>query len=633
MSVNPPLEAVTISVSAQQPSEAIRADNLQYLTNTAVFGKGAIRSVVFAPDGRSFAVGSAVGVAIYDRQTLDQAPRWLPFPNPVGYEHLFYSRGGRALLLSGKTFAQAFDLTSGVFIEDSSTQEWIRPASTINGDPELKVQSADSSLTLISTWVDHPPSKSPMPFSDIFTYTEKISKREVFGGDPSTPLYVLDDELPVVTYEDRNEPIACDVTALAISHCLNPFEAIAVAPYRAAFSPSGKSLTILYRPPDIGSTQHFNTLRSYRTDNGNLIGSPIGSRTQPVTDFAYAPDAEQILMGFTDGTVELWDVGAKEPRFHTTDFTPTLESFSLTPDGNYLVLQYDGRLEIRLARDGSVLSRFNASGYAISPVGALVAIADQEGNIDIFDIPSGKASRISAHKDGVLAMAFSPDGKTLATSGGDCAIRAWDVTRRTLDHLFDHVIVSPYPQEGWSSRILVDALTYLPGTNQLLGFGSFDTLASWDATSGAAQFNLLSQGSGSYYPGADPLAPDFLSWFDPDLVNHQFSMEGNSYDLATGQSLGPIPTPESPVGYVSDCKSNGPLSLDGQLVFTQGFDNHQGEVCVLDSSSQRLEASIKVPQDGNAGDVYLGQPVISPDGVNLYFPIKDGAVYVYQIGR
>src|SRR6185436_12826294 len=65
---------------------------------------------------------------------------------------------------------------------------------------------------------------------------------------------------------------------------------------------------------------------------------------------------------------------------------------------------------------------------AFSPDGKLLATADQNEGVHLWDIPSG-ALRVTlmGHAQTVMSVAFSPDGKTLATGAADSKVKLWNI--------------------------------------------------------------------------------------------------------------------------------------------------------------------------------------------------------------
>jgi WD40 repeat protein len=46
---------------------------------------------------------------------------------------------------------------------------------------------------------------------------------------------------------------------------------------------------------------------------------------------------------------------------------------------------------------------------------------------------------LTEHEDSVLTLAFSPDGKTLASGGSDCTIRLWNIDTGETIAQFKHL--------------------------------------------------------------------------------------------------------------------------------------------------------------------------------------------------
>ncbi|MFF7780445.1 trypsin-like peptidase domain-containing protein [Streptomyces tanashiensis] len=69
---------------------------------------------------------------------------------------------------------------------------------------------------------------------------------------------------------------------------------------------------------------------------------------------------------------------------------------------------------------------------AFSPDGRTLATASSDKAVRLWDVITGKAigAPLTGHSDAVLSVAFSPDGRTLATAGADRTVRLWDVATR-----------------------------------------------------------------------------------------------------------------------------------------------------------------------------------------------------------
>ena len=114
---------------------------------------------------------------------------------------------------------------------------------------------------------------------------------------------------------------------------------------------------------------------------------------------------------------------------------------ALSPDGQTLAVGLaDGTLTFSDAKTGAVIATVpnayasNIFQLAFSPNGKLLATAGREADAEwerpaakIWDMVTYKLLATPAgHTDRVLSVAFSPDGQTLVTCGADNSIRFWD---------------------------------------------------------------------------------------------------------------------------------------------------------------------------------------------------------------
>jgi WD40 repeat protein len=618
-----PLLAVGDDLPADSP--AISRDNFSQLTHLARWGFGRLRAVAAAPDGSFLIAASNDGILRYDLQSLDTPLQWMPFSQPVNLVDITLSSDGRYLTMQywGQVEGDRpyirryyFDLANQVFVQDIPGVSWSHPIQEPGYGYSMEAISPDGSWRF----------QGALTWELVAEYYEQeTSLGEMYAAATGQLLYTLNDPVQMVNYRDRAMPEACDL--YVFSMCGNALAPAAMSPSQVEFSPAGDTFAVLYQAASLGDSSQFSTLRYYRLSDGHLLGQ-VGSFSAPVVDFTYLPDGEQLLVGFLDGAVQLVDLASNQVTFSARHFHSYTWYLAYSASGEYLLIQRPYEIEIRRANDGSLFGRYAATASAVSPVEDLLAYGTEDGSLVIMDLDSMQvAQRLSAHTGLIYSVAFSPDGGQIISSGQDCAVRLWDAHTGQYLHPFEQTSVDAIG-EGWTeSRIFLYHLNFVPGRSQVIGYGSWGTAVSWNTNSGATQYVITSIPS-YYRDGMMTIHPQFPEWFGVDLESDLFYINQVSFSLADGALAGEY---QPPTNLPTDCLESGPLSADGSLRFTLGYNTRDGQICILDAATLELLSSIAVIPPPANWAFYLDWLYLSPDGSQLIATTSSGVLYVYQI--
>ena len=244
------------------------------------------------------------------------------------------------------------------------------------------------------------------------------------------------------------------------------------------FSPDGKVLA----GGGYGSVVHL-----WHAETGEHQNTLGGQHNEPVASVAFSVDGTTLASASWDKTVQLWDTQTGELRNTLVGHTDWVNSVAFSLDGTTLV-SASNDMTIRLwdAQTGELRRTFTGhkdaiNSVAFSPDGKVLASGsgniytrDTSGSqgktIRLWDVETGTIRRtLPAQKNEVLCVAFSPDGKMLATSQNKI-IHLWDIqtytVRRTLEGHTSWV---------WSVAFSPDGRTLVSGSQD-------GTLLLWELT-------------------------------------------------------------------------------------------------------------------------------------------------------
>jgi WD40 repeat protein/serine/threonine protein kinase len=150
---------------------------------------------------------------------------------------------------------------------------------------------------------------------------------------------------------------------------------------------------------------------------------------------AFSPDGRDLVAGFHDGTVWVWDAATGRERWVRRGHLASVRGLAYAPDGRRLASSsWDGTLKAWDRATGrevyTVTGRRQPLGrLAWAPDGGRLAGASGEGCVLLWQAADGaEALRLRGHTGAVHAVAFSPGGRHLASASADGTVKVWDAT-------------------------------------------------------------------------------------------------------------------------------------------------------------------------------------------------------------
>jgi WD40 repeat protein len=409
-----------------------------------------VNGAVFSPDGKRLASASNDQTAvIWDTNTGRRLQTFTGHVGPV--RGVAFSRDGKRLATAGEDrTARVWDAATGR--ELTVCRGPGKAVTCVAFSPDGSLLATGSDDEMVALW---DPAAGKM-----------VRSVKVFGR--MTDLAFSPDGKWLAVAGNGN-PLLLDTATAKPVHVLGHTRPAA----GVAFSPDGRRLATA------GGIACC--VRLWDTATGKEVLPHVGHRG-PVLRLALSPDSRHLVSGSDDQTVRLWDTdtGREERALRASLGGGAVIGVGFSPDGRAVTAaQPDGVPSIRSwsVRDGSELPAPNVQGGIVDvcyhPSGRFLA-GGVERMVQVWDVANWQLVRtLGGHRSNVSRVAYSPDGRRLASGDVSGTIKLWDAV--TGDELFALPAVNGR----------VDSLAFSPDSRFLVPGASLAApLCAWDVTTG-----------------------------------------------------------------------------------------------------------------------------------------------------
>ena len=200
----------------------------------------------------------------------------------------------------------------------------------------------------------------------------------------------------------------------------------------------------------------------------------------------FSPDNSTIAGYGQDGTVLLLDAATGQQKTTIMGHTNGVYSIGFSPDSSIIVSGKGDQVLLWDANTGHLIETLNQKGLIVSSVafsrdGNTLASGNSDNTVLLWDMETRQLkSKIIVPplepdiRTGIRIVVFSPDGKTLVSSGGheDGSIYLWDVASGQLEATLQGHIE------------YVQSISFSPDGKTLASCRHGDTIKLWDVANG-----------------------------------------------------------------------------------------------------------------------------------------------------
>jgi WD40 repeat protein len=293
-----------------------------------------------------------------------------------------------------------------------------------------------------------------------------------------------------------------------------------------------------------------------------------GGHQATIMFVAFTRDGKYLVSAGVDKVVRIWDLASGKTiraiRGQDDDGpVGMIYAVALSPDERYIAvggsLDTSSNAEVIRVHDfhnGEVVALLNGhtnvvNSLAFSRDGRYIASGSSDGTVRVWDVDARKSVfSLSGHQDAVEAVAFSPDGQRLVSGSRDKTLRLWELSSGKL------------LKEMTGHRGRVRSAIFSPDGRYIASGGVDRSIRLWNGKTGKFVKDLARQASLVTGLSFSPDGRTLLTGAgDGDLTCHVF-------EVPSGRTIASFSAHKNIVPATA-------FSPDGKLVATAGGNQHE----------------------------------------------------------
>jgi WD40 repeat protein len=617
----PPTPAAFAGSPVPQATGPLDVQNVTRAVQLAQWGRGALQSIQYAPDGRLLAISTTLGVYLYEAATFHEL-RFIPTSAAVS-----------AARFSSDTATLALGLQSGGVELHRTVDGSLIKSFLVQDEPVIDLMLSANGETLFTLHLTYPGGTASSSLGSVlriwnlstgqktqerslgavtrvsFTSAglllhtgstleiqspgtgETLTKinlqdklkrdlvvsRVVLSPDGSLALVFSGTYAALVPLKTENSPrIIQEALPLPASQPPTTCPFVPVVTEEPTFEPE---------PTDEWDWSWFDWVEETAEPTETPLPSPTPDPHPPVIYTAvFSPDGSTLAVGRQPGIVDLRRT-SDGAILHS--FAAGTRQVAFSPDGqSLLTLSKEDKIEQHRMPGGELDQRLNPglspfTTLSLAPDDSLAAASAADGQVSVWKLSDGRiAFNVSAAAGDV---AFSPDGKSLAVGMTDGSLRVWqlDLQRSatvgkaiTLENIhqspIQRVIYSPDGKRLVTSAGDCRIRVWYTGSWTQALFKQLLTREAFGSTP-----NLTLSPDGSLLAGYAALTSMAYSDNGVDVSGYTYRNTFDFFDLKTGEEIPGVPAdPTSPFSVTAFSPDGQQLASVGSQIALWNLQSH-----------------------------------------------------------